>query len=117
MARYIDADVFADRLLNAWNTADEQKRADIVAIMANIVTPLLVGTPTADVAEVVRCNDCLHASEFEEHCELNSFAYRHCELWKGDETKNVWHKYKKYYRDYSIVEADEFCSSGVRREE
>ena len=52
MARYIDADVFADRLLNAWNTADEQKRADIVAIMANIVTPILVGTPTADVAEV-----------------------------------------------------------------
>lgn len=51
-ARYIDAEVFAERLMNAWDTADEQKRADVVAVMANIVTPILVGTPTADVAEV-----------------------------------------------------------------
>lgn len=71
----------------------------------------------ADFAEIVRCKDCLYASEFDKHCELNRNAYRHCELWKGDETRNVWHKYKKYYRDYSIIEADEFCSSGVRREE
>lgn len=70
----------------------------------------------ADFVEVVRCKDCIHATEFDQHCELNRFAYRHCELWKGDETRNVWHKYKKYYRDYSIVEGDEFCSSGVRRE-
>ncbi|MEE1357645.1 MAG: hypothetical protein UHG68_08810 [Clostridia bacterium] len=50
MSRFIDAEVFAERLLNAWTTADEEKRAEIVAILANIVTPILVGTPTADVA-------------------------------------------------------------------
>lgn len=52
MARYIDANVFVDRLFNAWDTADKQKRADIVEILANVVTPIVVGTPTADVEEV-----------------------------------------------------------------
>lgn len=47
--RLIDADAFADRLLNAWDTADEQKRSDIVAIMADIVVPILAGTPTVDI--------------------------------------------------------------------
>lgn len=49
MARYIDAELFADRLLNAWDTADKEKKSEIVAILSNIVTPILVGTPTADV--------------------------------------------------------------------
>ena len=51
--RLIDADAFAERMLKAWDTADEQKRADIVAILANIVTPILAGTPTVDAVEVV----------------------------------------------------------------
>lgn len=50
MARYIDAELFADRLLNAWTTADQEKKFEIVAILANIVTPILASTPTADVA-------------------------------------------------------------------
>ena len=50
MARYIDAELFADRLLNAWGTADKEKKSEIVAILSDIVTPILVGTPTADVA-------------------------------------------------------------------
>lgn len=50
MARYIDAELFADRLLNAWDTADKEKKSEIVAILSDIVTPILVGTPAADVA-------------------------------------------------------------------
>lgn len=50
MARYIDAELFADRLLNAWDTADKEKKTEIVAILSDIVTPILVGTPTDDVA-------------------------------------------------------------------
>lgn len=50
MARYIDAELFANRLLNAWDTADKEKKTEIVAILSDIVTPILVGTPTADVA-------------------------------------------------------------------
>ena len=57
MSRFIDAEVFAERLLNAWDTADKEKKSEIVAILSDIVTPILVGTPTADVvprAEVAR---------------------------------------------------------------
>lgn len=69
----------------------------------------------ADVVEVVRCRDCKFATELDVHCEFNRKAYKHCSLLRGDETRNVWHKHKKYYKDYSIVELDEFCSYGERK--
>lgn len=70
----------------------------------------------ADVVEVVRCKDCKHCHQLAPHSELNHTAYWHCGLWRGEETKNVWHKYKKYYADYSLVEANDYCSYGERRE-
>ena len=73
---------------------------------------LIKSAPAADVVEVVRCKDCCFAVPFDRHCEINSSGYRHCLLLRGDETRNVWHKYTKYYKDYSIVELDEFCSEG-----
>lgn len=69
-----------------------------------------------DVVPVIRCKDCEFATEFDKHCEYNQTTYRHCNLWRGDETRNVWHKYKKYYKDYSIVDIDGFCSEGKRKE-
>lgn len=66
-------------------------------------------------AEVVRCKDCNFATELDKHCDINRTAYKHCSLLRGDETRNVWHKYKKYYKDYSLVEADDFCSYGERK--
>lgn len=51
--RYIDANDFAERLLDAWDTADKEKKKDIVAIISDIVVPILSGTPTANVKEVV----------------------------------------------------------------
>ena len=114
--RLIDADAFAERMLNAWDTADEQKRADIVAILANIVTPILVATPTVDAVEVVRCKDCVYADELDKHCDINGNRYRHCNIYRGEEEKNVWHKYKKYYRDYSLVKVDGFCDEGERKD-
>ena len=69
---------------------------------------------TADVAPVVRCQNCIHAEPLDRNCELNGSVYMHCKLWRGEEEKNVWHKYKKYYKDYSLVERDWFCSSGER---
>lgn len=68
-----------------------------------------------DLVGVVRCKDCKHATELDKHCEINRTAYKHCSLLRGEETKYVWHKYKKYYKDYSLVELDEFCSFGERR--
>jgi hypothetical protein len=72
--------------------------------------------PTADVVEVVRCKDCVHAVELDKHCNISRTAYRHCGLLRGEETKNVWHKYKKYYKDYSLVSLDGFCDEGELKE-
>ena len=54
MSRYIDADKFAERMMKIWDSAEEQNRTDIVRVFADIVTPLLVGTPTAEVTEAKR---------------------------------------------------------------
>jgi hypothetical protein len=37
-------------------------------------------------------------------------------MWRGEEEKNVWHSYKKYRKDYSIVELDGFCDMGERKD-
>ena len=75
----------------------------------------LADVPTIDAVPVVRCIDCKYCVPLERNCELNSTAYKHCSLWRGEETKNVWHKYQKFYRDYSIVGIDDYCSFGERR--
>lgn len=69
----------------------------------------------SDYVEVVRCENCKHSCELAPHSEISPY-YRHCNLWRGEETKNVWHKYKKYYADYSIVEPNHFCIYGERKE-
>ena len=63
-----------------------------------------------------RCEDYIHSVPLDNNCELNTTMYLHCTLWRGEETKNVWHKYKKYYKDYSIVERDGFCDSAEEAE-
>lgn len=70
--------------------------------------------PTVDAEAVVRCRDCINAEPLERNCELNANLYMHCRLWRGEECKNVWHKYKRYYRDYSLVQQGDFCSCGAR---
>ena len=70
----------------------------------------------ADVVEVVRCQNCIHAEPFDRNCELNTSAYMHCKLYRGDLKKYVWHKYKKYYKEYSVVDRDGFCDEGERIE-
>lgn len=64
---------------------------------------------------VVRCGDCVHSQPLDRNCEISVSLYMHCGLLRGEETKNVWHKYKKYYKDYSIVERDDYCSYGERK--
>ncbi len=83
--------------------------------LINGILELIKKQPAADVVEVVRCKDCKFATELDKHCDINRTAYKHCSLWRGDETRNVWHKYKKYYKDYSIVSLDDFCSCAERR--
>ena len=97
-------------------------RGKMVALIRQIVIPFWAGEIADhlianDVIPVVRCQNCVHSEPFDRNCELNSTAYMHCRILRGEETKNVWHKYKKYYKDYSVVDRDGFCDEGERREE
>lgn len=49
--RLIDADMLCDRLLAAWDIADKEKKTLISEVIAYIVTPIVVGTPTIIPAE------------------------------------------------------------------
>lgn len=65
-------------------------------------------------AKIVRCRECVHAEPLDRHCEINTSVYMHCKMWRGERENNVWHKYKKYYKNYSIVDRDGFCDCGER---
>lgn len=77
----------------------------------------LDAAPTVDAVPVVRCQECAFSVPLDRNCELSTSIYLHCNEHHGEEIKNVWHKYKKYYKDYSLVSRDDFCSYGKRKEE
>ena len=66
----------------------------------------------ADVEPVVRCKDCIHCVPLDAHAD--GVYGMHCLYQRGEEVRNVWHKFKKYYKDYSIVEGNSFCDQGER---
>ena len=80
----------------------------------NCALSCLTSCNAVDAVEVIRCQNCVHAEPLDRNCEINTCHYMHCKLYRGEETKNVWHKYKKYYKDYSLVERDGFCSDGAK---
>lgn len=110
MAEYIEREAAIDAIMKVYVRTAGYKARERVFEAEEAVHRL----PVADVAEVVRCWDCIYSVPLDRNCELNEIAYLHCTLWRGEETKNVWHKYKKYYKDYSLVDRDGFCSSGER---
>ena len=52
MARYIDAEELCRRLNECWHTNDIDKGRLIQSVIDRVITPIVVGTPTADVEEV-----------------------------------------------------------------
>ena len=66
--------------------------------------------PAADVAPVVRCVKCKYGLPLKAHAD--GVYGLNCALGRGEEVKNVWHKYSKHYEDYSLVDADGFCDQG-----
>ena len=52
MSKYINADKLCEDLMSRWEIADKEKEKEIQSIMADIVTPIVVGQPSADVVEV-----------------------------------------------------------------
>ena len=63
--------------------------------------------PAADVVEVVRCKDCVHAVEIEKDYIRKLFidGTKQCELGRGDQCFG-----------YSIISNDGFCDSGERKD-
>lgn len=131
--RLIDADAFAEKLQKdfkkVYTNAGKKVKpedyyierksvydADFLMAEIEMFCTMVDCFPTIDAVELVRCHDCVHAVPLERNCELNTCLYMHCNLWRGDETKNVWHKYKRFYKDYSLVEHDDFCSYGERKD-
>ena len=58
MGRLIDIDRLCNDLAKRWSIADKKKEDLIRAVMADVVTPIVVSQPTVDAVEVVRCKDC-----------------------------------------------------------
>lgn len=52
MSRYIDADKLANDIYRAWELWE--KKGEDCYIFAEVITPMLVGQPTADVRENVK---------------------------------------------------------------
>jgi hypothetical protein len=110
MARYIDADVLLARLKKL---ADEYLYAESNKDKYDIVYGALTGvrqaitytktTPAADVVEVVRCKDCIHAQNMPLGlCYLHTEPYDNAKGYKGDAV---------------CVEPDDFCSYGRKKGE
>lgn len=65
MVKYINANKLCEDLINRWEIADKEKEKEIQNIMADIVTPIVIGQPPADVRENIH-------GEWEER-----FEYQH----------------------------------------
>lgn len=99
MGRLIDIDRLCDDLVERWSIADKKKEELIRAVMADVVTPIVVSQPTVDAVEVVRCKDCKHWKTVK---GVNlSKRVRFC-------TYHIGHQYARHDED--------FCSRGERKD-
>lgn len=63
-----------------------------------------------DLVRVVRCINCRFGLPLKAHADC---VYGlNCSIGRGEEVRNVWHKYSKHYEDYSLVDFDGFCDQG-----
>ena len=53
MGRLVDIDKLCDDLVKRWSIADKKKEDTIRAVMADVVTPIVVSQPTVDAIPVV----------------------------------------------------------------
>lgn len=98
MGRLIDIDRLCNDLAKRWSIADEKKENTIRAVMADVVTPIVVSQPTVDAVEVVRCRDCKYWKTAEGVSLSKKVKF--C-------TYHIGHKYAKHDED--------FCSRGERK--
>lgn len=95
--RPIDADVFAGGLMKIADRAEKLERKEIAYVIYDVVTPVLINTPTVDAQPVVRCKDCKYL-----RIDEDFVTGRYCAL------RNV--NGGRFCKD------DDFCSYGRRKE-
>lgn len=76
--RLIDSDRLCEDLLTRWEIADKQKEKLIIAVLADVVTPIIAGQPTVVQPEIIRCKDCIHNGSFDTDCPINWNGKEYC---------------------------------------
>lgn len=69
MGRLIDIDRLCNDLMERWSTADKKKEDLIRAVMADVVTPIVVSQPTVDAVTVK------HGRWITHEVQINGYAY------------------------------------------
>lgn len=94
------------------NKSAKQQHNSYSSMMLYEIADEINDVPAADVEPVVRCQKCKHGTPFDRNSEMDESMYLHCAIGRGEDVRNVWHKYKKYYKDYSVVDRGGFCDQG-----
>lgn len=98
MARYIDADKLSSKVLDVWKKFEKQGKNCYV--FADIFVPLIVSTPTEDVAPIIRgkwivktdnenktCGECSVCGKIQYAGELNYCPYCGAKMEESGETQ------------------------------
>lgn len=103
MGRLIDIDRLCNDLAKRWSIADKKKEDTIRAVMADVVTPIVVSQPTVDAVPVVRCRDCKHRPTGTNRNDLE-FPDDKCPC----QCEDYWYSWKP--------SDDWFCKNGERKD-
>lgn len=68
MGKLIDIDRLCNDLAKRWSIADKKKESLIRAVMADVVTPIVVSQPTVEAVPVQRCDGCRYAKWHSNGC-------------------------------------------------
>ena len=96
--RLIDADTLCEDLIERWDLADKRKEELIRAVMADVVTPIVVLQPTIEQSRWIPCSERLPELEEKEYWVCTDGGYQ-CQcrwtninyLWTNLTTDWHWH--------------------------
>lgn len=100
----------AEKLIIKWNKLTKRMAKDgdgITPVDFGLVICELSKAPTVDAVEVVRCKDCKHWHEETGWCNEHSHF-----IGAEGEACHPWESI-----DWKMLDADDFCSYGERKEE
>ena len=91
MSRYIDADSLAKKIMRAWELWD--KKGEDCFVFSDIVTPIMVNEPTADVVEQTRWIPVSERLPEEDGCYLVTTTGTNNDIIDiAYYTDGIWHK-------------------------